>query len=752
MNNQNRVTLHNFPASGYASTSGAEGDYSNDEESAGPPLASTPTLSKRHSDSELEMTLRQRQEAINASHPFGVRLWKPALYKKNRTIESISNLALHQTPTYHSPFELVSVGNVIWTLMFGVWIWLFYLSLSLIYAALNAPAIIFFPSDGRARRYLRVLWNMSWYMLWPFGKHISRRHSPSMSFSTAPLFSSSQLSPIQEEEPLLSPGGSSSAGCNRARDYSFASIVYYGLFFTLMAPLHYAVSFLNALMVVSIPMAKLNHILPRQLLLDPCSLEISPPSYFMPRGEIILCTYNAFGWQYYKYTYDGINIIFINLLVFVFAAMLDGYLLAPLLHHGGFGHPMVVFGLCLVSVIPLAYFIGMAVASISSQSSLGFGAVVNATFGSIVEIILYWLMIADKKGVIVEGAIIGSFLGTLLLLPGLSMIAGGVGKWKFQRFNVKSAGVSTVLLIMALIGAFTPTLFHSVFGHHELSCVKCSQPISDGMSALDIAVRCQGCTMQLPHDLSTDPIFTNSTRPLMYWCAGILPSAYLVGLLFTLKTHSNQIYDTKKHDGPLLDYSAGRGESASSLPMPNSSTPSSSQPHTHGGTVHDAPEWSKFKSSFVLLVSTVCFALLAELLVDSVDTVTASLNLDPKFLGLTLFALVPSFTEFLNAIMFARQGNVALSLEIGSAYVVQIALIQVPMLVAFSAFWSRDDVPETPERTFTLIFPQWDCYTVFFGVFLLSYTYIEGKSNYFKGAILTLSYMVLILSFYYGPV
>lgn len=29
-----------------------------------------------------------------------------------------------------------------------------------------------------------------------------------------------------------------------------------------------------------------------------------------------------------------------------------------------------------------------------------------------------------------EGAIIGSFIATLLLLPGLSMISGGVGKWK----------------------------------------------------------------------------------------------------------------------------------------------------------------------------------------------------------------------------------------------------------------------------------------------------------------------------------
>jgi Ca2+:H+ antiporter len=172
-----------------------------------------------------------------------------------------------------------------------------------------------------------------------------------------------------------------------------------------------------------------------------------------------------------------------------------------------------------------------------------------------------------------------------------------------------------------------------------------------------------------------------------------------------------------------------------------------------GAGHHDAPEWSKRKSIAILLISTVVFSLLAELLVDSVDEVIASLRLDPKFLGLTVFAIVPSFTEFMNAIMFASYGNVALSLEIGSAYLIQVALIQIPCLVAFSAFYAHlYGIPDTLEKSFTLIFPKWDCFTVFFGVFLLSYTYIEGKSNYFKGSILTLSYLVMLMSFYFAPI
>jgi len=40
--------------------------------------------------------------------------------------------------------------------------------------------------------------------------------------------------------------------------------------------------------------------------------------------------------------------------------------------------------------------------------------------------------------------------------------------------------------------------------------------------------------------------------------------------------------------------------------------------------------------------------------------------------------------------------------------------------------------------------------TVILCVFLLSYMYGEGKSNYFKGSILILSYLVVIIGFYFA--
>jgi len=53
-----------------------------------------------------------------------------------------------------------------------------------------------------------------------------------------------------------------------------------------------------------------------------------------------------------------------------------------------------------------------------------------------------------------------------------------------------------------------------------------------------------------------------------------------------------------------------------------------------------------------------------EILVDTVDVVLGSISIDEKFLGFTLFALVPNTTEFLNAISFALNGNIALRYNI----------------------------------------------------------------------------------------
>jgi Ca2+:H+ antiporter len=48
-------------------------------------------------------------------------------------------------------------------------------------------------------------------------------------------------------------------------------------------------------------------------------------------------------------------------------------------------------------------------------------------------------------------------------LPGLSMCFGAI-KRKTQRFNARSAGVTSTMLLFAVIAAFGPTLFYQIYG------------------------------------------------------------------------------------------------------------------------------------------------------------------------------------------------------------------------------------------------------------------------------------------------
>jgi Ca2+/H+ antiporter len=184
-----------------------------------------------------------------------------------------------------------------------------------------------------------------------------------------------------------------------------------------------------------------------------------------PSAQVLVCTYRAWGWEYYKYTIDGTNIFFVNLIFVVFFTIADEFFLAPLLHHRQYWivHPGFIFTLALASIVPLAYFIGMAVASISAQSSMGMGAAINAFFGSVVEVFLYCVALTQGKSRLVEGSVVGSIFAGTLLMPGISMLFGALRR-KTQRFNAKSAGVTSTMLLFSVIGAFAPTLFYQIYG------------------------------------------------------------------------------------------------------------------------------------------------------------------------------------------------------------------------------------------------------------------------------------------------
>ncbi|KAI1388469.1 Sodium/calcium exchanger protein-domain-containing protein [Hypoxylon trugodes] len=863
------------------------------------------------SDAE-SFTLKDRQQAINETHPFGIRIWKPALYKKDRSVQKTAEGDIHSSPGGRVSSWLLFF-NLIWTLAFGWWMALF--------AALGATACFIFAAAPSGREYGRVLWGLAGYLFYPFGKfvrleqdeaYLDEDEGEGRSISEYEQWQSGDLeygrlffgpernrsiigrsrrsidSEPSETDSLLPRSGRHDHSSDQGRrlkrrlfgrgQWNIGRVIFFIFFWGLITPSLLIVSAICWFLVFWIPMGKVTNLLFDHLRRHPLALSFESDIIIArtvdgPHSSILLCTYRAVGSKYWKYTIDGTNIFLINLMAVVIFVIFDWLVLDGVLHLNNFlTSPGFLFVAGLFSIIPLAYFIGQAVASISAQSSMGLGAAINAFFSTIVEVFLYCVALKDGKGQLVEGSIIGSIFAGILFLPGLSMCFGAI-KRKTQRFNARSAGVTSTMLIFATVAAFGPTLFYQIYGTHELRCQSCTDFM--GSKERD----CRRCYYSQVPALD-DRFYIEAVRPFCYVAAICLFFSYVIGLWFTLRTHAAVIWNTeideKKHEESqqqasrlaearnLADstgadirdsnlYKRILGQSLrqvgleesrhhsrqtseafainggiqtphmvppkgnmgvldsirstvhipgfsdaenSSLvrsvtevaataaaiaardargPRRLSTQPSNAGASTsaarptpvrsatfpdledvehaqagHGG--HDAPNWSRTKSSVILMGATVLYAIVAEILVDTVDVVLDNYAIDQKFLGITLFALVPNTTEFLNAVSFAMNGNIALSMEIGSAYALQVCLLQIPALVLFSAVYPLQPVGDLDPThwTFSLLFPQWDMVTVILCVFLLSYMYGEGKSNYFKGSILILTYLVVVIGFYFS--
>ncbi|GMF69877.1 unnamed protein product [[Candida] boidinii] len=318
---------------------------------------------------------------------------------------------------------------------------------------------------------------------------------------------------------------------------------------------------------------------------------------------------------------------------------------------------------------------------------------------------------------------------------------------------------------------------------------------------------CKKCHFFQP-SLAVDKLYTEYLRPYTIYCSVVLFLAYCIGLLFTLKTHAALIWSTpvsseKKAEtqqqqlpqeqqqqpsvstmgnitpnnmlsSTVATTPEGRAYSVSGYAASSKSVApgdqltkkrigkqpqiqnsqqtqnQQAQPQVEESGGHDAPNWSRTKSTTILLMATLFYAIIAEILVDVVDAVLVVFSISPKFLGLTIFALVPNTTEFVNAISFAMHGNVALSMEIGSAYALQVCLLQIPVVVVYSCYKNSGFTIQDISSMFPLIFPRWDFIACLISVYMFTYIYAEGKSNYFKGSILILLYLSVLTGFYYS--
>ena len=116
------------------------------------------------------------------------------------------------------------------------------------------------------------------------------------------------------------------------------------------------------------------------------------------------------------------------------------------------------FGAAAVALMGLAWLLGEATDQAGNTAGPRASALLNATFGNLPEIVIVILAINAGLDDIARASIIGSVIGNVLLILGLSLIVGG---WRngVQRFNERVAATNSSMLILGVAGLGLPTLF-----------------------------------------------------------------------------------------------------------------------------------------------------------------------------------------------------------------------------------------------------------------------------------------------------
>lgn len=290
----------------------------------------------------------------------------------------------------------------------------------------------------------------------------------------------------------------------------------------------------------------------------------------------------------------------------------------------GFKNDTWLFLVSCLAIIPLAGWMGRATEQLAERTGEGIGGLLNATFGNAAELIIALMALSKGLTGVVKASITGSIIGNILLVLGVSFLAGGA-KYSTQKFNRTAARSSATALTLAAIALVIPTIFH-----FEADRLGGWTEAKEQQLSLGIA-----CTLLL---------------------------TYAATLWFSLRTHK-QLFLGKKIAANTTSDSASHGD-VEVL-------------EGEGSEEH----WPVKKSVGILLVATIFVAITSEFLVGAVEGAREQLGLTEVFVGVIIVAIIGNAAEHSSAILMAMRNKMDLAVGIAVGSSLQIALFVAPVLV-----------------------------------------------------------------------
>ena len=148
--------------------------------------------------------------------------------------------------------------------------------------------------------------------------------------------------------------------------------------------------------------------------------------------------------------------------------------------------------------------------------------------------------------------------------------------------------------------------------------------------------------------------------------------------------------------------------------------------------------WSLRLSLLVLGVATVVTALIAEILVGSVDSFADNVGLSEFFVAAVIIAIVGNAAEHGGAVVVAARGNIKLAAEIALASSAQVAVFLIPAVALLA--WLIDPL--------ALSFRPVEIGVLAVSTVVTAVLLADGQSSRLKGTILILAYAGAAVAFF----
>nr|GMD32236.1 vacuolar cation/proton exchanger 2-like [Ipomoea batatas] len=172
---------------------------------------------------------------------------------------------------------------------------------------------------------------------------------------------------------------------------------------------------------------------------------------------------------------------------------------------------------------------------------------------------------------------------------------------------------------------------------------------------------------------------------------------------------------------------------------PYSSIDEEGENNAEDSNEEEAPEITHWEAIGWLAMLTIWISVLSGYLVDAIEGASVSLNMPVAFISVILLPIVGNAAEHASAIMFAMKDKLDISLGVAIGSSTQISMFVIPFCVVVG--WIMG-------KSMDLNFQLFETATLFITVLVVAFMLQEGTSNYFKGLMLILCYLIVAASFF----